>query len=126
MSLPNVDEFLEDRKNGQQAESKAQRKQLVMLAQAVVEAENMTGVPEWDRFLSYVSAASEACGERAAALRDRIADPSVVGHDEIMQLKISLEGWIQRGLAFDAVIRLPKDLMEVGEDARELLERMGD
>ncbi len=126
MTLPDVNEYFDGRKTDDQTEIKARRKQLFMLSQAVVEAGNLTGVVQWDRFLSYLAAGAETCQQQAEALREKIADPLVVDHTEIMRLKISLEGWIQRGFAFDAVMGLPKDLLEIGEQARSLLERMPD
>lgn len=119
---PSVDEYRASRKDA--PEIAAQRKQLTLVAQATVVASNLTGLPEWDRFLSYIAAGSEACAEQSTALRDRIADPNVVDQGEIMRLKILLEGWIQRGRAFEAVAGLPKDLLEMGEQAKALLDRL--
>ena len=124
MALPDVGEYYEGQKADKTVEIEARRRQLVMLAQAEVEAGSLTGIVQWDRFLSYVAAASETCKQHAAAVRDKIADPAIVDHGEIMQLKIRLEGWIQRGFAFDSVIGLPKDLLEIGQDAKALLDRM--
>ncbi len=121
MALPSIDEF-RSMKDDKQVE--ARRKHLQLIQQASVAAGSLTGVDRWDLFLTYVSAALEESSTQVAALRDKIADPSVVDTTEIFRLKILLEGWTQRGNAFKAIIGLPKDLLEQGEDAQALLDRM--
>lgn len=121
---PSVDEYRKDKVNGRSQDIALERRQLTVLAQAVVAADHLTGVPMWDQYLSYVAGAMESCAAQIVALRDQIADPMVVDHSEVMRLKILLEGWLQRNNAFAAVLALPKDLLEMGERAQSLLDRM--
>lgn len=122
--LPSAQEHYRSRDEQRSVDLQAQRRQLTLLAQAEVLAGNMTRVPEWNLFLSYVSAAAEECERQIDLLRTKVSDPMVVQHDEVMRLKVLLEGWQQRRLAFDAVMSLPKDLLDMGQSAKALLERM--
>lgn len=122
--LPNAQEYWSQEKQKQDVDVAAQRRQLTVLAQAEVLAENMTRVREWDLFLSYISAAREECVKEIDKMRVRISDPMIVDHAEVMRLKVLLEGWTQRKNAFEAVMSLPKDLLEMGSKAKALADRM--
>lgn len=124
--LPDAQEHFASLKQQQATDITAKRRQFAILAQAEVLAEHMTQVREWDLFLSYIAAAQEECAKEIDKLRAKISDPMVVDHDEVMRLKVLLEGWIQRQNAFQAVISLPKDLMEMGREAKSLAERMAE
>ncbi len=115
------------RTEGKKAERAQERRpQLEMLAQAEVQAGLLTGDPNWDIFLSYIQAVLEVTKGQRDAFAAVIADPATVEHDRIMSAKIGLaecKGLID---AWEAVISLPKDILEVGREARTLLERMPD
>ncbi len=102
----------------------AHRPQLEMLAQAAVKAELLTGDPNWDRFLSYLQAAAEATEAQRDGFAAIIADPATVNHERIMGAKIGLAECKGRLEAWNAVIALPKDLVEMGAQAKTLLERL--
>lgn len=122
--LPSAQEHYKDQNERQAVDLAQRRRQITVLAQAEVLAENLTQVREWDLFLSYVQAGMNACDVECEKLRRRISDPMVVQTEEIMRLKVLLEGWEQRRNAFQAVISLPKDLIEMGQEAKSLLERL--
>jgi|TARA_Y100000310_G_scaffold21356_3_gene20640 hypothetical protein len=94
---------------------------LQLLIQAEVSAEAMTGHPDFDRFLSYLQNAVVICEQKIAYLQTQLNDPMVVNADEIMGIKAMLTDANARKEAWQAAINLPKDIMENGENARELI-----
>ena len=108
---------LQERMNGKRTE-------LEHFMQAEVQAERLTGDPDWDIFLQLVQAGIERMQKLANELRRQLADPGTVNQDELMRLKISLadaEGHVR---AWEATIQLPKDIKQSGEQAKTLLERL--
>ncbi len=100
------------------------RGQLEMLAQAEVKAKHLTGHVEWDRFLSYLQNFRNTVEAQREGFAKVIADPRVVDHGSILEAKIAMAECQGRMDALDGVISLPKDLMEMGAQAKTLLERM--
>ena len=101
-----------------------QRPRLELLRQAAIRTELLTGSSEWDSFLGYIQAALEETEFQRKNLLSAIADPLCVDHNTIMQMKIALAECKGRIDAWQAVIELPKDLIEAGDKAKGLLERM--
>lgn len=102
------------------------RAALEQIQQAQVRMDALTGDPHWDLLLSYVQSAIERATREAEQHVSSLVSPMVVNPDEIMGLKIAhaqLEGQIQ---AWAAVMDLPKDIKESGEQAKTLLERIDD
>ena len=100
------------------------RGQLEMLAQAEVKAKHLTGHVEWDRFLSYLQNFRDTVEAQRDSFAKAITDPRVVDHGAMLEAKIAMaecKGIIN---ALDGVMSLPKDLMEMGAQAKTLLERM--
>jgi len=96
------------------------------LTQAAVKAGNLTGIPEWDAFLSHLQAAVE----KARTQRDHwlaiIADPRIVDHDSIIAAKIGLtrcDAWIE---AWEQAMDLPAQLMRAGSAAKIALKGLDD
>lgn len=102
----------------------AHRPQIEMLAQAQVKTELLTGDAHWDWFLSFLQAAVDHTEGQRDAFAAIIADPKTVQIDTIMEAKIGLAECKARLDAWNAVISLPKDLIEMGQEAKTLLERM--
>ena len=101
-----------------------QRPRLELLRQAAVRTELLTGNSEWDSFLGYIQAALEETEFQRKNLFSAISDPLCVDHNAIMQIKIAIAECKGRIDAWQAVIELPKDLIEAGDKAKGLLERM--
>ncbi len=97
---------------------------LKMLAQAEVKAGLLTGDPNWDIFLSYVQADVEFMEGLRDGFEAKIADPRTVNHEQIVLAKIGLAECTATINAWEAVISLPKDILEMGREARTLLDRM--
>ena len=101
-----------------------QRPRLELLRQTAIRTERLTGAPDFDSFLGYIQAAMEATEAQRESLVELLSDPMVVDHARIMQAKIALAECKGRIDAWQGVIELPKDLIEVGNKAKGLLERM--
>lgn len=113
-------EDLRERKRGK---TNGHSQNLEYLVQAQVKMELLTGDPHWDRFLSYLQSSSDAMHEILSGLEKRICDPGLVDPAQIMEAKMSIARMMGRIETMDAVIGLPKDIIESGEKAKE---RLGD
>ena len=98
---------------------------LEILAQAELNAANLTGDSTWDIFLSYIQAAIERTEAEIKTTETLLGSPEVVEIPDLMRLKIQLARLKERVSAWNAVISLPKDIKIEGEKAKTLLERMG-
>lgn len=101
-----------------------QRPRFELLRQAAIRTELLTGNSEWDSFLGYIQAAMEGTEAQVQSWIELMSDPLIVDHDQIMRAKIVLAECKGRIDAWQAVIELPKDLIEAGNKAKGLLERM--
>ncbi len=98
-----------------------QKGHLEYLVQAEVKMELLTGNPHWDVFLSYIQSTIEGLDARLEHARNTLCDPKTVNADLIFSLKLEiaeLGGMIK---SMEAVLSLPKGIMEEGEKAREIL-----
>lgn len=99
-----------------------QKGQLEYLVQAEVKQKNLTGDQYWDIFLSYIQSTLEMLKDRDFKLRDTVCSPSTVSPNVITKLKLEIAdvgGMIKMA---EAVLSLPKGIMEEGEKARERLD----
>ena len=100
------------------------RPRLELLRQAAIRTEHLTGSPDFDSFLGYIQAAMEGTEAQVRSWIELMSDPLIVDHDQIMRAKIALAECKGRIDAWQAVIELPKDLIQAGDKAKGLLERM--
>ncbi len=103
-----------------------QRSEIRIMAQSAVAAENLTGDPVWDVFLSYIQAAIDGTKDQMAGLESMLKAPQLVDPNGMMSTKIAIIQCEERIMAWRTVISLPKDLKESGEKARDILARMDD
>lgn len=103
-----------------------QRPLLALAEQASVKAEHLTGDPNWDFFLSFAQAEIEFAEGQIEVFLGKLGDGVTVSHDELMVLKIAKRECEGRIAAWRRMMTLPKSLMAGGEQARSLLERIGD
>lgn len=97
---------------------------LEMMAQAAVAAENLTGYPEWDLFLSYIQAAIETTKGHQTSFDAILKDPLITDENELRRARIAYFQCAERVLAWEVVLQLPKDLKESGEKAKDILGRL--
>lgn len=101
-----------------------QKGQLEYLVQAEVKMELLTGNPHWDVFLSYIQSTLEGLNFRLTQAREALCSTATVSPDLITQLKLEIAevgGMIK---SMEAVLSLPKGIMEEGEKARERLDAL--
>jgi len=97
---------------------------LTLIKQGAVVGESMTGVQAWDTFLSFVQGAIDTTREQLDALNHTLASPDILDHDRMLSIKVSMIRCKERIAAWEAIVKLPKDLIEHGEQAQSLLDRM--
>lgn len=101
-----------------------QRAGLEAIQQAAVKAENLTGDPLWDTYLSYVQAGIERMEMVRDACLEKLGSSSLVDQNQIMATKVALAEAKAMIEAWQAVLSLPKDLKENGGKAEEFLARL--
>lgn len=116
--------FLKSREQKQQAQNA--RLSLEQLMQAEVKMENLTGDGNWDLFLQYIQAAKDKLTERRRSAIDLLASIGVSDIKEVMHYKLLVAELTGRLLALEAIVSLPAEIQKSGEQAKGLLERMGD
>lgn len=115
------EDWLDFQKRKQKDKANGETFPLEFLAQAQVRMEHLTGNQDWDRFLSYLEGHNTRLKEGRDHLRDVLCSPELVDQGEIMQAKTALArvgGMIDM---LEAVLQLPKDIIETGEKAKEKL-----
>ncbi len=118
--LPNRDEYRQAQKS---LRTDGRDYNLTMVQQAAVKAELLTGDPVWDLFLTYLQHALEETETYRQSAQDTLTHPNMVDHHSMLQAKIALAECNSRIAILEAVISLPKDLIEMGAKAKGLLER---
>ncbi len=118
--LPNRDEYRQAQKS---LRTDGRDYDLKMVRQAAVKAELLTGDPVWDLFLTYLQHTVEETEAYRQSAQDILTHPSTVDHHSMLQAKIVLAECNSRIAILEAVISLPKDLIEMGAKAKGLLER---
>lgn len=98
--------------------------QLHLLRQGSVAAEILPGVPAWDTFLRYIQGAIETTEYQLATLQAALGSPDVLDQAQLLRIKVDALRCSERIQAWKAIIQLPKDLIEQGENAQGLLSRM--
>ena len=98
-----------------------QKGHLEYLVQAEVKMELLTGNPHWDTFLSYIQSTLDGLNGRLQQARDILCDPKTVNSDLITSLKLEIAEVSGMIKSMEAVLSLPKGIMEEGEKARERL-----
>lgn len=99
-------------------------RRLQTVHQAGVKTALLTGDPNWDFFLTYLQAGVDGMKAQAADLERIILDPHVVDPLILQQSKNMLADLNGRSGALEAVISLPKELIDRGREAKSILERM--
>lgn len=93
------------------------RPQMLMVRQAAVQTEKLTGSPEWDLFLSFIEADLEQFEQWLEQLKAQIADSPDTDW-ELKKAYFQCEATIA---TLTAVMALPKDILARGEHAKSLL-----
>lgn len=102
-----------------------QKPGLEYLVQAQVKMELLTGDQYWDIFLSYLQSSLEALRVQESQIRDQLCMPGLVDPNAMMEVKLDLVGVSNQAKAIEAIIGLPKAIMESSEKAKERLATLG-
>ncbi len=102
-----------------------QKPGLEYLVQAQVKMELLTGDQHWDIYLSWIQCSLEALRNQKTQLTDKLCDPNLVDPNAIMAVKLALADVSGQIIAIEAIIGLPKAIMESSEKAKERLEGLG-
>jgi hypothetical protein len=99
---------------------------LQAVQQAAVKAEILTGDENWDIFLSYLQATTINAAEARDRYMNEIASPLLVDGNEMRLKQIAIIRLNERIATLQAVMNIPKELKEGGEQASKVLEKLGD
>jgi len=91
------------------------------IQQAAVQAEYLTGSEYWDIFLRYIQSAVDRSKGIENQLMETLASAQMVEHTQWLKTKIALLECRARVEAWESVMQLPKDLIDNGGRADELL-----
>ena len=97
---------------------------LEQMRQEAVKADLLTGEPTWDHFLTLIQGAIETTREQMGAFQRQLGDSDTFEHQEMIRLKTQALLCGERIKAWEVVMTLPKDIMERGEKAENLMERL--
>lgn len=97
---------------------------LELMRQGAVAGELLTGNAAWDAFLRYVQGAIDQTERQLATFQLAFTSPDLLDQSQLLRVKVDALRCSERISAWKAVMQLPKDLIEQGEQAQSLLERM--
>lgn len=100
------------------------RQTLTMIHQAALKAEQVTGDPAWDQYLSYLQSAIEKRTQIRTRLMTDLANPSLVNAEQINQRRIMVFQIDATIDILNVVISLPSDIKKLGSIAAEKLKTL--
>lgn len=115
------DEFAARREDKRKAAVNGRRPQLEMLRQAKVKSELLLADVKWDYFMSIVAATIEDCESMKQGFEAVVLDPHEADAKRMMEAKLLAAQCQGRIDMARAILQLPKDLVEMGEQAMVLL-----
>lgn len=95
------------------------------LVQAQVKMENLTGDQYWDIYLSYLQDVLERISVQSDHARDRLCNTKMVDPNAIIEIKMEIAGLNSQIKLLEAIIGLPKAIMESADTAKERLKDLG-
>ena len=95
------------------------------LVQAQVKMENLTGDQYWDIYLSYLQDVVERISVQSDHARDRLCNTKMVDPNAIIEIKMEIAGLNSQIKLLEAIIGLPKAIMESADTAKERLKDLG-
>jgi hypothetical protein len=97
--------------------------QLMSIAAVAPRMDALTHDDKWDSYLGFLMGVREKIEASRDAARERMGNPNLVNHDELMRQKLTMlinEAQIQ---AIDLAIGLPKALFDSAGEAQKLIEK---
>ncbi len=108
----------------QAREKEAQAQNLRSFVAAATPAELVTGYKEWDAYLNLLQGAIEQTEKVKANLSVQMEAPELTDAVQLLRVKVELIRCSERITAWQAAMRLPKDLIEGKAHAESLLEEL--
>lgn len=103
-----------------------QKSEIKAAALAAAPMEQLIGDPKWDFMLRALQSKIDGAEHEISALKDVLADPSVVAHDDIMVRKMQLLFTRGRIVGMREAMALPSEILERGKTAIKRLEDISD
>jgi hypothetical protein len=94
------------------------------IQQQAVHADQLTGDPSWDKYLSYVQAQIDQAKKNRADFMGRLASPQMVNADQISLVRNSIIRLDQMIATLEWAIALPNQIKRLGEVAKEHLDSL--
>jgi hypothetical protein len=91
------------------------------LLQAVPKMETLTNSEEWDKFLSYIKAEVEQSEKQEKTFIEQLLNPSVWDSAELVRIKAAILTVRSRINSLTAASEVPKNIIERGKAADNLL-----
>lgn len=107
-------DLLEEKKK----ERNGSRVNVEMIRQASIKMEHLTGIDEFDTFLSYLQTGAESLAAHETALKEALCSLELVDDIEIRRLKTAIAVTVTRRSLLEEVMSLPKRIQEYGKNAK--------
>ena len=114
-------EALEQRRQTQDAERTIGQLQLV--EKTAIQAKHLTNDERWDWFVQLIQTALEMAKGSQRNAENVLLAPQVMSEADLRQAKVSYIQASAQVTALEMVISLPKQLMEDGEKAKQVIEQ---
>lgn len=96
------------------------------LTQAEVAAKDLTGQPAWDLFLRYLRGALEESERQLQELGRALVGPGPIDAGQLYELRVRGARLDERIRTIEAMVGMPTDVINMGEKAKNLLDRLGE
>lgn len=93
------------------------------VVRAIPEMQKLTGRPEWDKYLTYLEGILKATEIELIDLRVKLESPKYWKTEDLVQLKAEVIRLKERYETIDTLMKLPKEIIEIGKAAKSTLER---
>lgn len=93
------------------------------VVRAIPEMQKLTGRPEWDKYLTYLEGILKATDIELIDLRVKLESPKYWKTEDLVQLKAEVIRLKERYETIDTLMKLPKEIIEIGKAAKSTLER---
>lgn len=116
--------LLRDRR--QQRDMEQTISHLQMVERSTVAAEHLTNDPKWDMFLSVIQGSLDQTKNLIEMALDQLVNSDLIDPNALMSVKIRHRELVMQQRTLEAVMVIPKSLMDDAEKARDVLSKLQD
>lgn len=98
---------------------------LRVIERDALQAQHLTSQPSWDRFLTYLQAALQRLDLVRQSAQAKLNAIGVVDHHSLISAKLELHVAEAQIELLESIMSMPKEIIENGDKARDLLEKIG-